>query len=195
MQALCGDNFDVTRAHGSVQNLSHFWLELAADLVRRSRRDSSTIDFIGEIKNLLSKQREATDKEAKDFERFRFLLEDIGNLKRQLPKTDTYYYDSERDKTFNISIDKVTYNDKLNKIEVELIRLCKKYSFLEMPTISYKEILRRLNFEDWKSENNVEFEDEWSNFDDEEKEEYDGDFENFLKWGYDEYLLNNDFDE
>lgn len=152
-------------------------------------------DFIEEVKKLLSQQREATEKEAEDFERFRFLLEEIDNLKRQLAKPNGYYYSQRKDETFKIIIDKKSYNTKLGKVGQELKKLCEKYSFLKMPSLSYQKIIKKLSFEDWKAENEVEAEDEWSNFDDDDKEEHDGDFEGFLKWCYEHYLEHSDFDE
>jgi len=151
-------------------------------------------NFVEEVKQLLSEQREATEEEAKDFERFRFLIEELDSLKRQVPRSNYTCYNSNQ--TLNITIDKKDYNEKLKKIELEFTKLCKKYPFLKMPTIDYKEIIRELSFEDWKANGNKdEAEDEWSNFNDETKEEYEGDFENFLKWCYDEYLENNEFDK
>ena len=154
-------------------------------------------DFVKEIKKLLSQQREATDEEAKDFERFRFLLEEKDNLKRQLPKSnDGYYsYDYKKDDTFKITIEKKTYNQKLEKVEQELKKLCKKYSFLEMPDVDYEKVVKRLSFKDFKAENITEIEENWAEYDDDEKEEYNGDFESFLKWCYEDYLESEDFDE
>lgn len=151
-------------------------------------------DFIKTVKKLLSQQREATDKEAKDFERFKFLLEEIENLERQIPKRNEYSYYQKKDRTIKITIDKKTYNEKLKIVEQELKKLCKKYSFLEMPKIDYEEIPKKLSFKDWKAENGIEANDNWVDFDDEEKEEYDGDFENYLKFCYEYYIENTDFD-
>lgn len=152
-------------------------------------------DFVKSVEKLLLKQREATDEEAKDFERYKLLLEEVGNLERKIPKSNEYCYGEKKDGTLKITIDKKTYNSKLKKVEIELDRLCKKYSFLEMPTLRYQEILRRMSFEDWKLENEADAEDEWSNFDDEDKDEHDGDFEAFMKWCFDRYLEDNDFGE
>lgn len=152
-----------------------------------------SLNFVEEVKELLSQQREATEEESEDFEKYRLLLEKKGNLKRRLPKSN-YSYGNE-DKTLGISIDKKTFNEKLKSVEQELQKLCKKYPFLEMPSIDYQKILTQLSFKDWKAENNYDAEDEWSNFTDEDKEEYDGDFENFLKWCYEQYIESNDFDE
>jgi len=152
-------------------------------------------DFVAVVKEILSLQREATEKEAEDFERFRFLIEEIDNLSRQLPTKSNYYSWSRRDETLEITIDKKSYNSKLQNVEVELNQLCKKYPFLKMPRLSYQEIISKLSFEDWKSENEAECEDEWSNFDDDEKGEHEGDFECFLRFCYGHYSDSNNFDE
>ena len=143
----------------------------------------------------MSEQREATEEESKDFERFRFLIEEVDNLKRQIAENTGYFYEENKDKTFKIVIDKKTYNGKLKIIEEEFKILCKKYSFLDMPTIYYKDIIKQLSFEDWKSETQYETEGNWDELDDEEKNEYDGDFEDYLKVSYDDYLGENNFDE
>ena len=97
-------------------------------------------NFIGTIKKLLLLQREATDEEARDFERHKLLVEEVDNLKRQVKTSNGYYsYNREEDNTFKIILDDETYNSKLKKVEEELISLNKKYSFLKIPSIHYKE--------------------------------------------------------
>jgi len=157
-------------------------------------------NFVEEVKKLLSMQREATEDESKDFERYGLLLELIKNLKRHLDKDrSTEYYGSCNNRvdnrTLKFTIDKKTYNKKLEIIEKELLKICKKYSYLKMPDIDYQDIKKRLSLEDWKLHNKEEVEDDWGDLDDEEKEEYEGDFENYLKKGYIDYLDYNDFDE
>lgn len=152
-------------------------------------------DFVEAVKKLLSKQRGATEEEAKDFERYKLLQEKIDDLKRKIPQSNSYCYGGRKEETLKIVIDKKTYNSKLKEVEIELRKLCEKYSFLEMPTLSYQEFVRRMSFDDWKAENESDAEDEWSNFDDDDKEEHDGDFEVFMKWCFDRYLEDNTFDE
>jgi len=153
-------------------------------------------DFVEAVKKLLLKQREATEEETKDFERYKLLREEVGNLERKIPKsTNGYCYSGKSDETLKIVIDKKTYNNRLKKVEIELNGLCEKYSFLEMPTLRYQEFVRRMSFEKWKAENEADAEDEWNNFDDNDKEEHEGDFEVFMKWCFNRYLEDNDFDE
>ena len=147
---------------------------------------------------MISKQREATEEESVDFDRFKLLIENIDNLKRHLERRTSYSYSSDNrvdNKTLKFTIDKKTYNKNLKIIDEELLKLCKKYSFLKMPRVDYQDINRRLSFEDWKLHSEEELEDNWNDLDDDEKEEYDGDFETYLKKGYEDYLDYNDFDE
>lgn len=153
-------------------------------------------DIVGTIKNILSKQRDSTNQESLDFERFKLLIENIDNLERQLPTSSNYYgYGSKKDDTLKITIDKKTYNKNLKIIDEELLKLCKKYPYLKMPDIDYQDIKKRLSFEDWELHNKEEAEEDWSDLEDEEKDDYDGDFDCYLQKGYESYLEYNDFDE
>ena len=155
-------------------------------------------DFVGEVKKLLLQQREATEDEAKDFERYGLLLERIKNLKRHLERSTSYSYSYDNrvdNRTLKFTIDKKTYNQELDEVEKEFLKLCKKCSYLKMPDIEYQDIKKRLSFEDWKLHEGEEAEDDWNDLDDEEKDEYDRDFDCYLKKGYEGYLESNDFDE
>ena len=83
----------------------------------------------------------------------------------------------------------------MKKVEEELTQLSKKYSFLKMPNVDYEEIVKKLSFKEFKAENKIEIEDNWGEFEDDDKEEHDGDIETFFKWCYEDYLESKIFDE
>jgi hypothetical protein len=153
-------------------------------------------DFILEVKNLLSQQREATDEEAEDFEKFKTLVEEIDNLKRQLPSSSSYYsYGQDKDNSLKITISAEDYNSKLKIVETELKTLCKKYSFLKMPSINYKEIKVQVKFEDWIKEHDSKIRESWDNFDDSDREDWDGDFNSYAQNCFENYDGEDSSDE
>ena len=163
----------------------------------KSYVDSLGFDFVGTIKKIVGNKKEPTEKEKEDFEMFSYLYNRKDDLMRQLKSIDYSYssYGQPKDYTLKISISNEEYNKKLKEVEEGLLKLCKKYSFLEMPRIDYKEINVRKSFEDWRVCGEVDMQDDWGYLDDDEKEEYEGDFENYLKQFYEQYLEDNDFDE
>ena len=154
---------------------------------------SDKFDFIGQVKKILSSQVKITDEEKDDFDKYFLLCEKIEDLGRQLPK-ERYGYDREKDDTLKMTIGKKEYNKKLRVIETKLKPICSKYEILNMPSIYYKEIKKAPSFEEFKIENKQEVEELWSELDDEDKDEFDCDFEEFLKTKYEENLEYNDFD-
>jgi len=139
-------------------------------------------EFTEKVNNLLDKQKEVTEQAEKDYHRYFYLSEVVDNLKVLLGIKKSYY-SSEVQTTLKIS--KEDYNEKLKVYEDELKILCKKYPNLKMPNIYYEEIPQQLSFEDWEKENRFEVEECWA---EEEKENFDGDFDNYLKFQYENYL-------
>lgn len=140
-------------------------------------------NFLERVKFFLSQQKEPTARQQKDFERYQALVYKVYDLKRQYGhKSSNYYgYGQEVDSTIKISLDDVSYNEKLKETEDELKKLCKKYSFLKMPRVEYVKIVEPVNIKDWREEHEEELKESWENLDDETKSEnYEGDFERYV---------------
>lgn len=159
------------------------------------------LDFVGEVKEILETQKETTEEQKNDFDNYFLLCEKIDDLDRQLkPIKERYSYSSYssegKDKTLTMTITKQEYNDRLKVLEDELNTLCNKYEILTMPRMSYQEIITLPSLKDWSDENEEDLRDCWDNeLNDEDKEEYDGDFDKFIKFKYEEYSDMTDFDE
>lgn len=154
------------------------------------------IDFVKMVKDILEYQKELTDEEKADFDKYFFLYEKIENTKRQLKSTSSYYSNKPTDNTLTFNISKQEYNEKLKEIEVELNSLCDKHEVLEMPSIYYKEIIKKKTLDEFKEESIENLRDSWDNdMDEEDRDRFDGDFDEFLKQKYEEFLEYSDFDE
>jgi len=167
--------------------------EVKIDVGEQAKKDIDEEKFKQEIKDILSEQRNATEEEEKAFNKFALLVEKKGNLKRLLPKNnDGYYYSSnKKDETPKITINKEEYNSKLELIKKEFEKLCEEYSILEIPRLDFEEINELMSFKDWRLECEEDYEESWSDdFDDEGKEQYNGNFEEFLGVHYDNYVDN-----
>jgi hypothetical protein len=145
--------------------------------------DSLGFDFVGEIKKIIKNKKQVTEKESKDFERYSFLYNRIDDLERQInkPKNSYYYSREAEDKTIKLTISYEEYNEKLKEVETEMKVLCKKYSFLELPKFDYIEIKEPIKFEDWIKEHKDEVEESWNEFDDEQKDDWEGDFDSYAQ--------------
>jgi len=160
--------------------------DIRVTIGNEARKDINEEEIKKRINELLQRQRKATEQEERDFNKYFVLMEKIEDLKRLFPRVG--YYGYERNKGQTIFIDKREYNNKLEIIENELKKVCEN-PFLEMPNIEYKEINELQSFDEWRDEN-VEAEEVWVDLDDEEKENYDGDFKKFLKVNYESYVEN-----
>jgi len=144
-----------------------------------------------EIENLFAEQRKATDEEERAFNRFALLVEKKDNLKRLLKQNTYYSYNRKKDETPKITIEKKEYNSKLELLEKEFKELFKEYPILKIPRLDFQEINELMSFEDWRLENEEDYEESWGDVDEKEKDfSYDGDFEKFLKVHYDNYVSN-----
>lgn len=156
-----------------------------------AKKDVNFDKFISDIKEIINLQRNPTEEEIRDFERYYILLERQKDLKRQLGKEESYHYSSKKKDSYFV-ISKEEYNEKLKLLEDEFKLLNSKYDFLEVPNLYYEEIQEVLTFDKWKSENLFELEENWAELDDEDKEEYNGDFEEFALTNYNFYLEEGD---
>ncbi len=143
------------------------------------------IDFNKSIKVLLLKQREATEEEGKDIEKFYLLLARRKDLRRQhLSKNYSAIFrvGKEADYTMPIGLSDLEYNEKLKEIKEDMEALCKKYSFFKLPNFQFVEIKEEETLESWKKENLNELEETWNNFDDDEKQDdYEGNFDKYVE--------------
>ena len=146
-------------------------------------------DIMGTIKDLISKQRESTKEESFDFKNFKLLLEKKGDLDRQKKPTSNYGYgyNEKKDSSIPFLLDDKTYNSKLQVVEKEMKKLCKKYNFLELPTFYYVEIKKIISLKSWKKKNEEEMREDWDS-EDTEKDSYDGNFDSYLEERYNLYL-------
>ncbi len=171
--------------------------ELIITLGEEAETEINFFDFVNAVRTIVDNKKEPTEKEQEDFEKFSYFCNRIEDLNRQFKSSNNSYssYGQPRDNTLKISISKKEYNLKLKDVEKELLKLCKKYPFLEMPSIDYEEINVKKSFEDWKVINKDENEEDWDYLSDEDKEEYEGDFECYSKQFYEQYLEDSEFDE
>jgi len=97
--------------------------------------------FVEGIKELLVKQKRATEEESVFFNRFYELKERLDDFKRQIPKQSRYGYwsDSEVGEPMKITLTRAEYNKRLRAIEKEMKSIVKNYGFLSVPTIPYWE--------------------------------------------------------
>jgi len=95
--------------------------------------------FKNRIKTILSKQHLYTESESKDFTRYFILCEKAQDLRRQVKSSNNYCYDRNNDKSIKMTLSDEEYNNKLKLIEDELKALNKKYEFLSIPRLDYKE--------------------------------------------------------
>lgn len=151
--------------------------------------------FRDEVKAILAKQRDATSEEVKDFERYHYLFQRVADLKGQLDNKDSRRYGNgwENDNTIKFSIGTDSYNKQLVVVGKELQALKKKHPFLELPDIIKFEKPKKPTIKQFKEENTREIEEAWDELSDEDKDQFDGDFEEFCKQKYDEFLEYNDF--
>lgn len=104
--------------------------------------EDNKIDFVGEVKELLSQQKDATEQEIKDFDRATYLIEEVDNLKRLIGNNSGYYgcYEKEKDESLKMTISYEEYNKRLKLVENELKTLELKYYFVDLPRFDYEEI-------------------------------------------------------
>lgn len=163
--------------------------------------DSLPFNFIEEVKKIIANKKIPTDKEIKDFEKYSYLYHRKEDLERQVKQVSNSYgygYRESEDKTIKISIDFEEYNSKLKEVETEMKALCKKYPYLEFPRFDYVEIKEPIKYEDWLKEHESEVRESWDEFDDEQKDEWDGDFDSYAHYCYesfDEEEYNSSDDE
>jgi len=157
------------------------------------------LDFVEVVKSILKYQKQITNEEETDFNKYFLLCERIEDLKRQINHKENYGYGygykKVTDTTLTFEITKEEFNKKLKVLEMELKSLCDKYEVLTMPNIRYKEIVKQMSCEDWCIDNEEDVRDSWDNDEDEEvKEELDNNFDNYLVEKYEQYVENTDFD-
>jgi len=145
--------------------------------------DSLKFNFIEEVKKLVKNKKQATEQEGKDFEKYFFLYNRIDDLKRQVKESNNSYYSyhQDADRTLKITISTEEYNQKLKEVETEMKEICKKYSYLELPRFDYIKIVELITFEDWLKEQGEELRESWDEFDDEQKEDWNGDFDSYAQ--------------
>lgn len=152
-------------------------------------------DFSNVVKDLLKKQRNATQDEIKAVDRFVYLREKMSNLMAIAGRENvcdySYCYNADEDETRKISITKETYNRELKEIENEMKELNKKYSFLEIDEqdFRYAEIKKKPKFAEWLKENEAELK---KNYEIENEGES---FEKYCRNIYDDWVESEKFDE
>lgn len=164
-------------------------LEITIGEQAKSYVDSLDFNFVEEIKKIIKNKRQVTDKEITDFERYSLLYNRIKDLKRQFekPHSNYYSYGEPNDSTLKITIGYEEYNEKLKEVETEMKKICKKYCFLKLPRFDYVEIKEPVSLEDWKKEHGDELRENWDELDDSEKEEWDGNFDSYAEYCFEEY--------
>jgi len=146
------------------------------------------------IKEMLDKQRYATKDEIKAIDKWVYLKGKIKTLKSRSRENNEYGYCRYRentDKTITLSLTKKEYNEKLKKIENQMIKLAKSYKLFKFNKndFDYLEILKKQSFKQFLKENREDL-----------KDDYDGDdmgvsFDEYAKSCYEDYLEENGFDE
>lgn len=149
--------------------------------------------FKSEVARILKLQRNPTQKENVDYERFWFLLNELEALKNRT-KERYGYYDT-KDRTLKIRLGKKEYNQKLKSMSDEFEQLEKKYPFLQKPSIYIEEPKKKPTFEEFKDDSEEDLEEAWYELGEEETKEYNEDYDKFCEAKYDEFLETNDFDE
>lgn len=155
-------------------------------------------EFFRKTREIFALQRDATDEEAKDFERYWYLLNHMESIKLLIGKSHNQYScysDRDKDDTMQITITKQEYNNRLMDMAQEFKKLNKKYPFLGIPQIYLAEIKKKPTYVKFKKENTDELQESWDELSDEEAKEFDGDFETFCRQQFETYLEAYDFDE
>ncbi|MDP8216007.1 MAG: hypothetical protein P9L98_01630 [Candidatus Kaelpia imicola] len=136
------------------------------------------------VKKLCSLQKETTKLQIKAVDRYIYLLEEIKSLKDRIGKEKNYYYSCDEDKTLKLYISKKEYNNQLKEIEKELKEITKKNPFLEFPEskIEYEEVIEKLSYKKFVKQNREDLEQEFE----------EGDFEEFCKESYQNWLEVNE---
>lgn len=162
--------------------------EIKIGIGDRARADieKQGFDFVERLKFYLAQQKEPSEKEQKDFERYNTLVYQIHDLKRQHEEKGNYYYGQDVDKTFKIRQDDVSFNEKMKATEDELKKICKKYAFLKMPDIRYAKIKEPvMSFEDWREKHEEEIKGIWDS--DVDKDDYGDNFDTYLEDCYNQF--------
>jgi len=153
-------------------------------------------DFEKLVRELCQIQKEATIEQKKDIDRYVYLSERMSQLKEFLKDSGSRYYGNRTDNTLKFSISKDQYNNQLTQIKKEMEALCKKHSYLELPRFDFKEKKVKPTLKKWKKENTEELKDNWEEYtDEEERQQYDNDFNKYSKQMYQEFVEEKEWDD
>lgn len=156
-------------------------------------------DFAQIVKEICQQQKEATPQQRRDTDRYIYLLEKMGQLKKLLKEKrsdNSYYgYGGQKDNTKKVSITKDEYNNQLTQIKKEITAICKTHSYLKLPRIEYQEKKFRPTFKQWQTENKGQLRENWDDYlDEDEKQSYSGNFNKYSQQAYNEYIEEREWD-
>ncbi|NQV08897.1 hypothetical protein HQ529_03540 [Candidatus Woesearchaeota archaeon] len=151
-------------------------------------------DFTTEVQRLMALQRDATDDEEIDFERFWYLINEVKSLDNMKKwERRGYSYNSDVDNSCKIGFTKQEYNKRLRELEKELKALCKKHPILRMPSIYLEEIIKKPTFDEFMTDCEDDMKENWSDMDKEDKAEH-GDYDTYCENQFVCWLDHQDWD-
>lgn len=147
-------------------------------------------EYKQKLKYVIDSRRFLTNDERVLVRRYHLLSERIFDLKRMNGEksSGSYYYSSygkPKDSTETIKISAEEYNTKLQEVENELKEIVEKIDFVELPRFDFIEIPTEKDIEERYTQfvDGIldELTESWENLEDEDKAEYESDFENYCR--------------